>query len=134
MNIHRTVRRALAASLLSLAACLAPARACDIPVYRYALEHWNPDPYEVVILHQGPMDAESQALAVSLEKQARDALHGNFIVRTVDADHPADNAERALCPSGSCGDGPRLLVRFPESSRIRGAAWEGRLRDRKSVV
>ena len=117
----------LVAVLLSPALCLAPARACDVPVYRYALEHWNPDAYEVLILHRGTMDAESQALAAALEKQARETPHANFIVRSIDADHPVDEAEGDLCASASCGDGPRLLVRIPGASQVRGVAWEGRL-------
>ena len=31
------------------------AHACQIPVFRYALERWQATPYEVVIFHRGPL-------------------------------------------------------------------------------
>ena len=37
---------------------LAPAvgQACSIPVFRYALERWQPSPYDVLIFHRGPLE------------------------------------------------------------------------------
>ena len=32
--------------------------ACQIPVFRYALERWQPDPYEVVVIHRGSLSPE----------------------------------------------------------------------------
>jgi hypothetical protein len=125
MSMRRFVHYVLIASVLSLAGW--PASACDVPVYRYALEHWNPDAYQATILHQGAMGADSQALIALLEKQARETPYANLVVQTIDADHPANDAERTLCQGSPCGDGPRLVVRFPSAARIQGVAWEGRL-------
>jgi hypothetical protein len=90
-----------------------PCRACDVPVCRYALEHWTPDAYQVTVLHEGSLDAESKALIAALEKRSLQAPRANFIVQTIDVAH--------------AGDGPRVVVRFPGASRIQGTAWEGRL-------
>ena len=30
-------------------------RACNVPVFRYALERWAADHFEVVIFHRGPL-------------------------------------------------------------------------------
>jgi hypothetical protein len=110
--MDRTVRRVLTTLLLALMADPAVGRACDVPVYRYALEHWIPDPYRVVILHQGPMDAAARTIADNLEKQSGQSLHGNFIVETIDADHPLT---------------PQVVVYFPAASQVHGVAWQGRL-------
>ncbi len=32
--------------------------ACSVPVFRYALERWNPDAYGVVLFHKGALTAE----------------------------------------------------------------------------
>ena len=56
-------RRILIACVLTLAA--APGRACDIPVYRYALEHWNPDTYPVAVIRHGPMDSAGKGLVAA---------------------------------------------------------------------
>jgi hypothetical protein len=103
--------------VLAYSLCLmsAPAvcRACDVPVCRYALEHWTPDAYQITVQHQGPMDAESKSLVAALEKRSLEEPRANFVIQTIDSDYAAD--------------GPRVVVRFPAASRVHGAAWEGRL-------
>ncbi|MBI61688.1 MAG: hypothetical protein CMO79_04720 [Verrucomicrobiales bacterium] len=36
--------------------------ACSVPVFRYALELWPPDEYEVVLFHKGPLTEEQKQL------------------------------------------------------------------------
>jgi hypothetical protein len=46
-------------------------RACSVPVFRYALEHWTPQQYEVAVLHRGPRtDAVTKAVRVLEEAPA----------------------------------------------------------------
>ena len=47
---------------------LAPAagRACNVPVFRYALERWAADAYELVVFHREPLTTNQQALVASL--------------------------------------------------------------------
>ncbi len=121
--MNRSVCYIIIISTLSLIGSW-PCPACDIPVCRYALEHWAPDAYQVAVLHQGPLDAQSKVLVTTLEKHSQRA---NLVVQTIDADHPADDSERTLCQANPCVDGPRVVVRFPAASRIEGMAWKGRL-------
>ena len=37
-----------------------------MPVFRYALEHWYPDPYQAVILHRGAISDDDEALVAKL--------------------------------------------------------------------
>ncbi len=39
----------------------APVRACSIPVFRYALEQWRPDPYEVLVFLDGELTDQQKA-------------------------------------------------------------------------
>lgn len=53
--------------------------ACNIPVFRYALERWRPDPFEVVVFHEGPLSDEQRAIvegwrARSIEMLGREEL------------------------------------------------------------
>jgi hypothetical protein len=107
--MKRRVYSILFASSLSLIGAAFPCRACDVPVCRYALEHWTPDAYQVAVLHRGPLDAEGKALIAALENRSL----VNLVVQTVEDDHVADE--------------PLLVVRFPVASRVHGTAWEGRL-------
>lgn len=108
--MNRSVYSIVFVSALSL---VGPCHACDTPVCRYALEHWTPDAYQVTVLHQGPLDAESKVLVAALENRSLQAPLTNLVVQTIEANHVAD--------------GPRLGVRFPAASHVQGIAWEGRL-------
>jgi len=70
--------------------CVAPATACDTPVYRYAMYRWEPTPYEVYHFHAGEMDA---AFAAASEKLA-DARHDKSAPANV-AVYPVNLAKEA---------------------------------------
>ena len=44
------------------------AEACQVPVFRYALERWRPDPYQLVIVHEGNLTGEEKSDLVLLEE------------------------------------------------------------------
>src|SRR5688572_21176800 len=72
---------ALAAGLVLIAASLA--WACNVPVFRFALERWRPDPYRAVIFHRGPLTDADRGLIQPLVEQ-QDAGTANLSLRTVD--------------------------------------------------
>lgn len=43
------------------------ALACNIPVFRYALERWQADTCELLVFHEGPLDEKSVSLVGSLQ-------------------------------------------------------------------
>jgi hypothetical protein len=60
------------------------AMACNVPVFRYALERWPADLYEVVVLHDGELDPQQTEHVVSLKEMSRSTEgHANFNLRTV---------------------------------------------------
>jgi hypothetical protein len=62
------------------------ASCCNVPVFRYALERWEPDPFQLVIFHTDPLSAEVTARLQTLEPlvDATDA-RPNWQVITLDA-------------------------------------------------
>ena len=42
--------------------------ACQVPVFRYALERWQPDHYQLVIVHDGNLTSEEQSNVTYLEE------------------------------------------------------------------
>lgn len=48
--------------LLIIVASISVAQACNIPVFRYALERWRPDECEVIVFHRGPLTTEQESL------------------------------------------------------------------------
>ena len=111
-------------ALGALAILAGSARACNVPVFRYALERWAPDPYDVVVFHRGPLAAKVQALVETLEKQGEGGLV-NATVTTVDVAGPiADD----LRPVWSAHPGevlPLVVARYPRTLGIEQAAWAG---------
>ncbi len=121
-------RRTLA-FLLTLTAALvltpAPARACNIPVFRYALDRWPSDPYRLTVLHRGPLAAEHQASIKALEKHA-DGDHPAVVIELVDLVQNPDGVKGVPAPAKA--DLPWLVVRYPAATRINVPVWSGALK------
>lgn len=49
--------------------CGPAAVACNIPVFRYALERWSPDNCELLLFHEGPLTADQQTKVHQLKQQ-----------------------------------------------------------------
>ena len=62
-RVRHTIRLFLALTLASVVA-----EACQVPVFRYALERWRPDPYQLVIVHEGNLTSGQKADLLHLEE------------------------------------------------------------------
>ncbi len=59
--------RTIAAATLIVAVTASLAIACSVPVFRYALEHWRPDPYVVYVFQARDLTAEQQSLSIPMQ-------------------------------------------------------------------
>ncbi len=96
------------------------AQACNVPVFRWALERWPADAYQVVVYHRGPLDAQAQAGVDLVRKHINsDQYPANVALTLVDLDKtPIETPPKDL---------PWLVVHYPESARVAGPIWAGRL-------
>ena len=67
---------------------------CSVPVFRYALEHWAADAYQVEITHSAPLSAEAQALVQQLSNSPLTNIkvkvtQGSTATPTLTVRHPA---------------------------------------------
>lgn len=70
---------------LALAVSTTTLLACSIPVFRYAVEHWNPDLFTLTVYHNGELTEAQQALLQRLQPDDLDGKFvGNLQVGTVD--------------------------------------------------
>jgi hypothetical protein len=134
----------LGAGALLLLVC--DARACNVPVFRYALERWFPDPYEAIIFHRGPLSESDQRLVAWLEHYGdkempapedtkADPRTANIVVRTCDTTPLLYSApawagpfqKAALAILNQQSRAPWLVVRYPRSANIGREAWSGPL-------
>ncbi len=89
-------------------------QACSVPVFRYALEQWRPDSFEVIVFHQGPLSDAAKQLAAKVEPKNIDASYtANAWVRTVDLDASPDAALVELWEQQETKTLPWMLVRSP---------------------
>ncbi len=94
----RRVARSLRTWMLGLGIALgigAIAAACNVPVFRYALERWHPDPYRATLFHRGQLTEAQQAMVRPWE-QPTGSSSANVALQVVDVDATEDEAMRTL--------------------------------------
>ena len=75
---------------------LAESYACQVPVFRYALERWRPDPYEVFVIHDGNLTIE-QVKNLTYFEESLVGPNGpmiNLRMETIDLSRENDSVER----------------------------------------
>ena len=63
---RRLLRVAIPLAMLGLFACASIGSACNIPVFRYALERWKPDECEVIVFYHSTIDQQQQQVVEKL--------------------------------------------------------------------
>ncbi len=120
---------AVAGLITVLVSIAAPsACACSVPVFRYALERWPADAYEVVVFHSGPL-AGGDLAVIKWLRQAEECETppANFSLRTIDISKELDADTQKLWEAQPGAEPPWVVVRYPLRSQALGDVWAGRL-------
>jgi hypothetical protein len=126
----RRWRTTLWLAVLAVTFAIVPvAWACNVPVFRFALEKWRPDPYQAVLFHRGELTADQRAVIqplANLEEQSR----GNVALRLVDVSQleaAGDEGKADADLFASLGDVslPALAVQYPAHLKIAKPVWTG---------
>ena len=122
-------RGPIAAAILIVGALGVSAWACDVPVYRYAMDHWEPDSYDLLLFHRGPLTPEQEGLvALCSDAAAPEAgPRTNLNVVLADVDTALEPALRALWEAQDEPEIPWLALRYPHSHPLRPSVWSGAL-------
>ena len=99
-----------------------PLSACSIPVFRYALEFWEPDPYEFIILHRGPLSEPDAKRMQELAAASKATPPANLTVSQVDLDGTLEEPIRSLWEKHQSDSLPHVIVRYPESYLVASVA------------
>jgi hypothetical protein len=127
MALHRSQLAALL--LLGYSTAIGcRAQACDIPVFRYALERWPVAPYEVFVLHRGPLSASEQNAAGHLTVSAGElSPHVNIKIRVADLALSSGAPLIRIWEEAGRPELPCLILRYPRELRMDRPAWSGPL-------
>lgn len=120
---HRLLRPAV---FLTAALWTVAASACNVPVFRYALEYWAADAYELVLFYREPLTPESQGLVETMEKTGQDGL-ANLVVNKANLASELPPSVRELWNAQKNPALPWLVVRYPRPLGIEPSAWAGPL-------
>ena len=94
------------------------ALACNVPVFRYALERWPADPYELVVLHEGKLSAEEVAAVDTLRQtDLRSDTSANFNVRMIEISAVKDSLLEDIWKTRKGGGGPLLVTLYPRNAQ-----------------
>lgn len=114
-----------------LALLSANALACSVPVFRYALEHWAADAYQVEIAHRDPLTEAEQRLV----QQLRDSKLSNIAIKDITSQdavarmvlkHPtALNGGREVFSGTLTNDNVRAMLDSPMRQEIATKLGEG---------
>ena len=110
-----------------------PAWTCDVPVFRYALEVWPPDPYVVIVYHRDPLTPDDQGVLNKLKTHSRSGEgDANLVLHLADLDKLPEDTKADLWQGQPEPDLPRMVVRYPKSPPNRPHMWSGALTDADS--
>ena len=117
--------------------CGAVAAACNIPVFRFALERWKPDSCELVVFHRIAMSADDEKFVQDLERAslAKDG-DANLNVIRCDLSHNDDQELNDLWLSVTEKTGSKLPVLVARSLKGRGQTinhWHGSLQEARTI-
>lgn len=105
------------------ASCLALssyALACQVPVFRFALERWTSDNYQVIVLHSDPLSAEQNKMIESLHSRAAESrgAAANFDLHVFKVEELQDTQLRqAWSAHQKESSQPLVLVLYPRNAQ-----------------
>jgi hypothetical protein len=107
------------------------AQACQVPVFRYALERWQADEYDAVIIHQGMLDEEQKSALQIIEKAGSPSFEtgANLALHKLDLSFgpSVDPRWQSEFSTFKPDDPPRIALYYPSSTGIEEPLWTGDL-------
>lgn len=114
-----------------LTAGISAVQACSVPVFRYALERWPADIYDLYVFHSGPLDAEAAELLLQLKQGSIAELpFSTYAVHTVDLE-TEEGADRRIRETAMAlwetreAEPPWMILRYPHTTRNPSDVWSG---------
>ncbi|HET6883554.1 MAG TPA: hypothetical protein VFI31_25605 [Pirellulales bacterium] len=111
------------------------AHACSVPVFRYALERWPADLFEVDVFYRGMLTPDQRALVSLLEDQSQ-INGGNVNWEVIHCNLDEELADDLQAVAATIGDVPlpHVVLRRPGGRRGSAVVWSGSLSEVKPAL
>lgn len=107
---------------------VSPVFSCDLPVFRWALENWAADPYEIILYNEGPLDDDAMALVDHLRDSTTEGTGlANATTTVVDTTQSMDPFFQELLNNQHSPAFPWMVVRYPHALPNPAYVWSGEL-------
>lgn len=101
------------------------ALSCPIPVFRYALEYWNSDPYYLEVVYEGSLTPEEEeTLSFLLSAASNGEFKANLEIKRTDTREGIDGVTRDFLKDHPPGL-PLMVLRYPRISGNNRIIWSG---------
>lgn len=111
-----------------VAMCTSCVWACDVPVFRYALEYWPAAPYEVNVLYRAPLlSGERDAIERLGSAASQGIQHANVTVRLVDLAEPSGAGLQRLWRDLGGAALPLMVLQNTRRAQTERPIWWGPL-------
>lgn len=125
----------IAAGVLLVIATSGMTSACNIPVFRYALERWSPDSYRMLIFHNGELNSSEQKIVAGFQKlNSNNGGTSNLEITLVDLQKEkiADDVAAVWkslkqSPTGNNLETPYVVIQMPHAQKKFINCWHGTL-------
>jgi len=110
-------------AMLAMIAISTTLLACQVPVFRYGLERWNADRYQVIVLHESPLTAPQAKAMASLKTYAENNPGQQSMVNIQTIDVAVDSKQvsasmRQAWAEHADKSTPLMLVHYPIGNQI----------------
>jgi len=101
--------------------------ACSVPVFRYALERWQADPYDLLLFHRGPLSEEQESWVKTMEKASEETPFTNLYVTRVDLEQEIPSEAQELWEKQIEAQTPWMVLLFTARPGAPDPIWAGPL-------
>jgi len=113
-HVRRVCSSLLASFLLVGLAVPQDVSACSVPVFRYALERWVPDTFQVRVLHDQPLtDAQISLIAPLPDAASTSDGTTNISLETIDINNLTDETLLSFWKQEGDQSAPTMMVSYP---------------------
>ena len=103
-------------------------QSCSVPVFRYALERWRPDPYKGIYIYRDRIAEKDKALLEKLKTASQNAESPlNLIIREVDVNSFPDEKLQELLQGPVPDTLPILTIWYPNQMGKQSPVWTEKL-------